>query len=291
MNKAAAKTLGPLKALHAGVQLVKTHPIIFIPFLIFAAVEALALTFIYLIPRQPLVIVFGPIIRTFWDEQYLHYPLNFILLPKLASSSRMALSVILGSLLTGIAVFLTAAAAEKKALKFSPALKTVAKKYLALFIIVFVMAAGFHFASKLLFIFLIKYFSAGGHSRLLFITANLWLGPVYATISFILGLIIQSALIYAVPALVIDNKKLLPALGVSLKFFGRFLLPTLIMVGVPMLLYIPLMVVNMNTTLLILKFFPEAVLLVLFLEIIVTSLVIDPLATLATTLYYLDKKK
>ncbi|MFZ5845100.1 MAG: hypothetical protein ACOY0S_01380 [Patescibacteria group bacterium] len=285
------KPLSPLKSLQAGVSLVKTAPVIFIPFLIFAAVEALALWFIYLLPRPPLVIVFGPIIRTFWDEQFLHYPLNFILLPKLASNSRMVLSVILGSLLTGVAVFLTAAAGERKGLKFSAAFKTVGKKYLALFIAILVMAAGFHFSSKLLFIFLIKYFSAGGHIRLLFIPGQLWVGPIYAAVSFVLGLIIQSAFIYAVPALVLDNKKLIPALGASIKFFGRFFIPTLIMVGVPMLLYIPLMVINMNTALLILKFFPEAVLLVLFLEIIVTALVIDPLLTLATTLYYLEKKK
>src|SRR4030042_674360 len=92
------------KSLSAAIKYFKNSPALFIPFLIFAAAESASLIFISLIPRMPLKLVFGPPIKTFWGEIFLHYPANFILMPKLASLARMGLTVVLGSLFTGMAV-------------------------------------------------------------------------------------------------------------------------------------------------------------------------------------------
>ena len=78
----------------------KTYPVILVPFLIFTLIDLCGLIFVFLIPRAPLYALLGPIVRTFWGEQFLHYPANFLLLPKLASLSRTILSVIFSMLLS-----------------------------------------------------------------------------------------------------------------------------------------------------------------------------------------------
>jgi hypothetical protein len=57
-----------------------------------------------------------------------------------------------------------------------------------------------------------------------------------------------------------------------------------------MLIYIPIIILNNNTVLLINKFFPEVIVGVVFLGILISSLVIDPLVTVSTALLYLENK-
>lgn len=278
------------KAFNSTIQAFKKHPLLFIPFIIFAIFESLALIFIFLIPRWPFIKVFGPIIRTFWGERFLHYPINFLLLPKLASNSRMALSIFIGSLLTGMAVAIVLDLYHKKSFKLANSLNFALKKYLSLFTIVLILTSSYYFIVKFLNIVIAKYFMAG-HSRLLFLPAKLWLGPVLLCLNILLAILIQSALAYAIPVLITDHAKLLKSIGKSILLFKNFFIPTLVLVGVPTLLYIPIIVLNYNIVFLINLLFPEIVLGVAFLGIIISSLIIDPLITVATTFFYLENKK
>src|SRR4030042_4575140 len=77
------------------------HKKLCIPFVSFFAFELLSLIILYYSPRQPFRVIFGPPIKTFWGERFLHYPFFFMLLPKLLSTARMVLSVFIGSLTAG----------------------------------------------------------------------------------------------------------------------------------------------------------------------------------------------
>jgi len=269
----------------------KNNPCIFIPFIIFALFESFALIIIYLSPRMPLRLIFGPPIRTFWGERFLHYPANFLLLPKLASLSRMGLTIILGSLLTGVATAIIVDIYNKKIIKIKDSFKLAFKRYTSLFSIVFIFSIVFHILVKIVSIGLARYFIAG-HSRLLFLKARIWLGPVSSCINFILGLFIYSAFIYAIPALIIDREKLIKSIIKSFGLFKKLFIPTIVLVGLPMLVYIPILVLNYNTLFLIYRVFPEFILLVSFLGIIISSLVIDPIVTVsATNLYLINKQE
>ena len=267
----------------------KNYPVIFLPFLIFALVETMALVFIYSFPRTPLILVFGPPIRTLWGEAFLHYPANFLLLPKLASLSRMGLTVFLSSLLTGMTMFIILDICNKKQIKLRLAFKSALKKYLSLFTIVFMLTFLFYILGKIITIGLTKYFMSG-HSRLLFIKPGIWLGPILSVINFLIAIFIQSAFVYAIPALIIGKEKTIQSIGRSLLMFKKLFVPTLILVGLPMLIYIPLLVLNYNIAFLIDKLFPEFILLVIFLGTIISSLIIDPLVTVSTALLYLESK-
>ena len=245
---------------------------------------------IYFAPRMPLKTLFGPPISTFWGEKFLHYPLNFILMPKLAGISRMCLSVLFGSLLTGLAVLIIYDLYQGKTIKLKNDFWAALKNYASLFIIVLVFTSLFYFFSKIFSIILIKYFTAG-HTKLLFLGIKFWLGPAFITLNFIFGIFIQSAFVYAIPILFVEKAKLLTAISRSLRLFKKHFVYTTTLVGLPFLLYLPIMALNANTSLLISKTFPEFILIVSIIGIAIASLVIDPLITLSTMLFYLDTKE
>jgi hypothetical protein len=257
------------------VSAIGKNPKIYLPFLIFACVELCSLIFLYLSPRVPLRSVMGPIITTFWGDQFLHYPRNFLLLPKLAALARMNLSVFIGSLLTGVAV----------AYLYKMSFIKAFRKYGNLLFIVFILTFFYYVLYKIMAIVLIKYFQAG-HAKLLFLGANLWLGPILNLLNQLLALILQSLFVYAIPVLLTTDKKFIGAIMASAKFFVKNAILTLFLVGIPMLIAVPLIFLNYNGPYLMAKIAPEIVFWLGVLGIVVNSLILDPLVTLTTAAYY-----
>ena len=262
----------------AASALSKDHRI-YLPFLIFAVVELLSLVFMYLAPRMPLKAVMGPIITTFWGDRFLHYPQNFFLLPKLALLARTVLSIFLGSLLTGAAV----------AYLYKKQFMTAFRKYTDLLIIVFVLTATYYVVYKVMTLLMVHYFSAG-HAKLLFGRADLWLGPIRDLLNQLLALVLQSLFAYAIPVLILTDKKFFGAIVASFKFSVRHAILTLFFVGLPMLIAVPLIILNYNGPLLMLTFFPEIIFWLGVLGIVVNSLLIDPMITLSTAAYYASER-
>lgn len=268
----------------------KADRIILAPFAVFAGLEALSLIFLYLIPRPPLRHIFGPMIRTFWSDFYLHYPNNFLLLPKLAYFARMGLAIAIGSLLGAVAVSLVAHVYNKQHSTLKKSFIAVLKNYPSFFIIAVISILGYYLTVKLTSHLLLSYFLAG-HTKLLFVPARFWLGPVLFFINLALAIIIQSFFVYAVPMIVIDHDKLIKAMVKSFVLFYKKFIPTVILVGLPILISIPISILNSHDVFLIRKFFPELVLYIGFAGIAVNSLIIDPLITVSTTIFYLETKK
>ena len=67
---------------------------------------------------------------------------------------------------------------------------------------------------------------------------------------------------------------------------------TLLLVGLPLVIYLPIAILNFNSLFLINKLFPEFILVVAILGILLSNLIIDPLITISTTwLYIVHKEK
>lgn len=278
------------KIYNSAFQGFRKNPSWLIPFLIFAAIELTSLFMLVLIPRMPFKVLFGPIIRTFWGEVFLHYPDSFLLLPRLASLARIVLAVLAGSLLTGTVVGMVSDFCVNKRVNFRNSFRLALKNYISLAMIIFILMATFYALQKIFAVVLIKYFTSG-HTRFLFLKANIWLGPIFALFNFFMAIFIQALFTYAVPFLIIGQEKVLAAIGKSVVLFKRLFLPTVMLVGLPMLLYIPITVLGYNNAILIKKFFPEITIWVLVLTTLVTSLCIDSMITVSTTFLYLDKEK
>ncbi len=271
-------------------QFLRTNSAYFKPFLTLAILEFLVLILLYSAPREPLRALLGPPIKTFWGEKFLHYPLNFILLPKLVSRSFMVLSIVFGSLLSGMAVSIILDIYNKKRVQIFNAFKVAIKRYLSLFGILLIINLGYYFIGKFISVTLIKYFYTG-HSKLLFMGPKIWLGIIFIAVNFFMAILIQAIFVYSIPAIIIDNKGFHKSIGKSIVLFFKFFIPTVLLVLLPMLLYIPIIVLSSNYIFLMDKLFPEIVFYVEALSIIFSVLIIDPVVTMSTTLLYLKNKE
>jgi hypothetical protein len=267
-----------------------SQPRILIPFLIFTGLELMAIFVLFLAPRMPLRLIFASPIQTFWGEGYLHYPANFLLLPKLSSLARMALSVFFSSLLTGVSIHAYAEYCRSKKVRLANSLKVALRKYASLVCMVALVTIIFYICSKLITILLARYF-LGGHTKLLFIPAGIWMGPLQTVFNMAAAMLIQSAFIYALPYIVIDDVRLVKSIFYSLLLCKKMFLRTILLVGLPMLLYLPTIVLTSQSVFLINNLFPESILLVLLGGAIVSSCIIDPLSTISITHVFLNQKK
>lgn len=261
------------------ISAVAKDPRIYLPFMIFAIVEMVTLFLLFLAPRMPFRVVMGPVISSLWGEQYLHYPYNFVLLPKLAGFSRMVLSVLAGSLLTGISL----------AYLYKKPIGAAIKKYLHLLLIVFLLTVLFYYCNKIFGKLLLKYFTSG-HTKLLFIGARMWLGPINLFIVQFMAVVLQALFVYAIPVVMLSEKKFFGAILESVgMFFTNFRL-TILFVLIPMMLTVPLLALNYNGSYFMSIFCPEFVLWLGFLAIIINSLLIDPMITLTTAVFYAENR-
>jgi hypothetical protein len=110
-------------------------------------------------------------------------------------------------------------------------------------------------------------------------------------VNFLLAIFIQSAFIYAIPLLIIENEKLLGAIWRSFILFKKLFIPTTILVALPMLFYIPIVILQHKNAFLVYRVLPEIVLLISVLNAVVSALVIDCLMTVSTTVLYLLHKE
>ncbi|MFC1709813.1 hypothetical protein ACFL2J_07160 [Candidatus Omnitrophota bacterium] len=263
---------------------------IFIPFIIFALFEFATLAVIYFIPRNPLRPILGPPISTFWGEKFLHFPTNFTLYPKLLWISKMGLTIFLGSLLTGMAVCLVINIYNKKKISLGAAFRVALKKYISLFIVVLIFTILFYALNKVLFINLVKYFKAG-HNSLLFMEPDLWLGPILIVLNFMLAILVQSAFVYTIPILINETANPAKAILRSIILFFKSFFPTIFLVGIPMLIYIPKVILDLNSASLMYRFFPEVVIGFSVLGIVLSTLIMDPIITVCATVLYLKKRE
>ena len=85
-------------------RLIKKYPNVIIPFAVMGVLDFITLYILYLAPQRPVSIALAPPIRAFWGEQFLHYPMNILLLPKLYNYAHMVLLATVGIVTTGAAI-------------------------------------------------------------------------------------------------------------------------------------------------------------------------------------------
>lgn len=90
--------------LSQAIAVILGKPTILLLFFLSALIDSLALTVLFLSHSGIFNTALGPIIRRLWGEAYLHYPDNFILLPKLQNYSHICLLVTLGILISAIVI-------------------------------------------------------------------------------------------------------------------------------------------------------------------------------------------
>lgn len=248
----------------------------FLPFLIVGLVDVFLLIIIYLAPQPPFSAILGPPIKVFWGERFLHYPLNLFLIPRLFDIAHTISTAIIGVLMTGAAVRMLEEVHSGSKPDFGRGLTKSLRAYLKIFVIWLVMFVLVSAIFRLLpLIFRFKHGTA----------SNLVLGA-----GFLISILLQALFIYAIPSVIVEEKKIWQAIKRSVSFcLGNFV-PTLILVGLPTLIYIPILILKGKLSLAMSKVFPEAVLIFSGLGIII-SIIMDCLITYSTAVLFLNKRK
>ena len=258
------------------LEVFRKNPVLLLPFLIVGLFDGILLTLIFLAPQPPFSSLLAPPIRAFWGEQYLHYPLNFVLIPKLFNYTHIIITAVFGVLMTGLAIGMLQEAKNGTQPKILLNLFYAIKRYFAIFtiwLIMFILALVFYRA---------PYFFIQTSNKVAIQT-------IYYLAFFAVSLI-QVVFIYAIPAALIERRGLISAIKRGLPFSRRYFLATLMLVMIPALFYIPIMIMKGKSLVLMNRFFPEIVLIILTAGIVVTIL-IDFLVTSSTTILFLNQRE
>ncbi len=265
----------------------KREPLIFLPFLISGSVKLLFLLFIFLAPMDPFSIFLGPPIRRLWGERFLHYPFNFLLTHQLFHPTQIIIYIILDGFLTGIAVWLIFQAFGNKKVIFKDGLKKAFSKYLTLTAIVLII----FFISELIF-------RGERYALAKFLLKTKIVQPlikqgildeVMLIINFLFVILAETLLAFAIPAAIIENKRLFRAIRRSFSILKTLFFQTFVLVLVPTILYLPVSLLKNNLPQLMEKTFPEITLVVLISGILI-AMCIDCLVTSSVTVLFLVKK-
>jgi hypothetical protein len=254
----------------------KQNPNILIPFFIVGIFDFLILGLIYLTPRPPLSALFAPPIRAFWGEKFLHYPLNLLLIPRLFNYGHLFSTALIGVLMTGLAIGMLSEAKEEGRPSILFNLIRSAKRYLSL-------------AAIWLVIFGLITVIFKGLPFILRFKQPTALQIVFC-VSFLISILIEAIFIYAMPAVMIEKKRTWAAIKRGVTFAKSIFLPSLLLVIIPTIIYIPIIILKGRLPILMTEIFPEMVLILLGLGIIV-SVIIDCIVTCSTAVLFLEQRR
>ncbi|MFH1778031.1 MAG: hypothetical protein ABH952_10795 [Candidatus Omnitrophota bacterium] len=266
-----------LDAWIASFRTLRNCPRIFIPFIITAFFEFIALLLIYYSPRQPLVVFLGPPITRFWGGKYLHYPFNFVLMPKLLFYSQTLISIFVGSLMTAVAVYLIwQSISLNNRQRILPAIKKTLPRYLGVIVAIFInlilIWLYFKFENKFENKLLVKLFAENPTKKILFIGVQGW-RQIGFYFGILVTIIIDTLFVYVIPIIIIERRSVFMAIIRSITFAIRNFTVSFFIVAIPILFYLPIIILKGKMSILMDKFIPEVTLYILTCGILLTMLI------------------
>ncbi len=278
----------PLGLLKISLNTLYQNPVLIYPTITLAFIQLLILEILYFAPRYPFSLFFAPLIRRVWSEEFLHYPLDLVLLPKMFYYAQIFINIFIGSFLFGVTARMVAILDEHPKVYFKAAFKETLKFYVHILCASILTFLFFQFASDfytaLLNIFL-KQGPAEGSPGFMG-RISLWAPYV----QFLMGIVVTTLLVFVMPIIVVDHKKIFPALILNFKtLFGTFP-TTFFVVFIPTMLYLPVLIVRNNIGSLIDRTVPEVQILVIVAGLMMT-MAIDLLIVTTVTAYYLFIKE
>ena len=232
---------------------------IWVPFLVIAGIQILALVIVMNFHRGLLTPLVVPVIKGLSGPGVTHYPNFYLLLPVVFSRLSLLLSVLVTCIMVGAAIVLFAQAFGR-AEHLKP-WKTARKRYPALFIATAILAAG---------LFAVPYLGRLVPQETLL--ENSMVRWAARGVLFFLSILFQSLLVSAAAWILLRNEHALRAVGDSMKLTRSTFVPTFVLVALPAVLLYPLGFLSSRSDLFLNKFRPEAlagiILLQIFLELL-----------------------
>ncbi len=283
-QKPKRRVIGTIRA---AVNTLMSHKEILFPFTFVIFIQLLSLEILYFAPRYPLNIFFAPIIRTLWSEAYLHYPLNFILLPKLFQYAEMGIYILINSFCIALSIAkLYAIVSDKK-----DQTKSIFRETISSYVHI-ALAAILSFLVVMLFfkfygLFLNRAMKIQSTTGIFFVIKTLVIGGApYCNLIF--SVFVTALFAYVVPIIVIEKKKVFTAIIQSFKILKGSFWFSFWIAFVPTLLYVPVLLLRNSLNLE--SLLPELKVLVLVLSIFVIVFV-DAIIYASLATYYLSVRE
>ena len=252
------------------LSLFKKHPLLFLPFILAIVIDAGFFSLILLAPQYPFSLVLAPIVRAFWGEQFLHYPANLFLAPQIFTYARYVISITFGIILSGLAVSLIQQAYVHESLSVWTGLSKAVRRYLRLIVIWLITFAVMYLAIKV--------------PTILPVVSGIPLAVF--TLKFLVTVVVQAFFVAAVPAVIIENKKISGAFVRAMAMVKRYPFLLFFSVFIPSVLFLPMTAIAVKMSYIIERSSPDALAYVVYLRIVVTA-VVDLLVTAAASLILL----
>lgn len=266
----ATALVGFREAYQTTVQFLREVPAATMLFILIAVVDYVLLTALFLSHSAPFSAVLAPIIRTFYHDRYLHYPENFILLPKIFKHAHFVLTCTMGILVSGMVVLMAEGFVKGKRVLTLNALLGVFKRYVPLL--------GAWLASYFAVFYVLQFLQG--------ILPPLPL--LHISLSFLFALLLQALLIYLIPAVLLGSAGLLKNIAGGFSFGIKYWVLTSCVIAPPLAFALVLSIIKSISPVFV-RDFPEAVLIILAAGVVVTNIV-DLLVTSSTALIYLKER-
>ncbi|MDD5746733.1 MAG: hypothetical protein PHO30_05655 [Candidatus Omnitrophica bacterium] len=205
-----------------GVRVLRTHPLVFLPFLYLAVAEGLWLSICYYAPRPPVSLVLSPLIRAFMGEDFLHYPLNFLVLPRLLFIGRVMLYLTLGIIAFIMTMLSVQQVFDKQPVRFWGNFNHALRRYWPVFCSAIIYGLGALLVYKVPRLVLSWFFMKSAY-----------LGIIHAVVvffGFILLFVLESLLVYVPHYLVFGKLGVFRSIGRALALSRQVLPVTLLFV-------------------------------------------------------------
>ncbi len=249
MNKNKAKS-NVFSLLKSAVTTLLSNKEILFPLCIVAFVKLLYLEILYFYPRFPLKVFFTPIIKTFWAEEYLHYPLNLFLVPTIFQN--MYVQAFIYVFLTCFCIALMVSIIVKinngDKVRMNEVLKENMPNYVH-YVVIGLISFGF-------VILFSELYNIAIHRAIIIRSTT---GPFYLLkrlvidgaplFNLLINIFVSVLFIYVIPIIVIEKRKVFSALWVNLKVLSKSFFYTFFVVALPSLIFLILIILNKSFSL------------------------------------------
>lgn len=252
-------------------QILKQDPTITVLFLFLALLDLAALLGLFMAHSEPFSFLLAPLIRTFYSDRFLHYPTNFVLLPKLFNHAHLVITTVVGVVITGLTVKKIEGSARGSAhVTLLEASRAVMKRYFA------ILGAWLlsYVVFRLVFAFAMPLF-----------TSHI---AVYMVATFLISVAVQSLMAFFMPAILISDLGFLRGIQEAVRFALKNFLNAVLLITAPMLLIALFSLLKIFSPF-FLRVYPELVLWMLIVGIGIMTFV-DLMITSSATIFYLKAR-
>ena len=255
------------------IVLIRCYPSVIMPFFLWGLLDFLLLFCLFLLPGASLSAVV-PAASSMGKVAAVQYPAHLFHLPRLFLLAKDFFGLFAGALFIGTTVFMIAQASQGKRPMWAPGARKVIRRYArytAIWAIILL--------ASLLIIRAAGSVNLGGSPRL-----------IQGLLGFIGVAVMQMLFVFSIPALMIENKKIVASLRRSVALFKEYRIAMVMLVGIPYAFALPLLYAYSEADHLAERFTPLAILYILGVRILVLA-IIDFFVISSATVLLLQRRE